>query len=74
MSGDSPDAGRLADFVRERIGPFDGDLALRRIEGGQSNPTWIVDVAGRSRWVLRAKPTGVLLPSAHAIEREFRVM
>ena len=74
MSGDSPDAGRLADFVRERIGPFDGDLALRRIEGGQSNPTWIVDVDGRSRWVLRAKPTGVLLPSAHAIEREFRVM
>jgi aminoglycoside phosphotransferase (APT) family kinase protein len=71
---DALDAARLAAFIRERVGPFDGALALRRIEGGQSNPTWIVDVDGRSRWVMRAKPPGVLLPSAHAIEREFRVM
>jgi aminoglycoside phosphotransferase (APT) family kinase protein len=68
-----PDAGRLAAFVRERVEPFDGALALRRVEGGQSNPTWIVD-AGTRRYVLRSKPAGVLLPSAHAIEREFRVM
>lgn len=72
MTG-QPDAGRLAAFVRERVEPFDGALALRRIEGGQSNPTWIVD-AGARRYVLRSKPAGVLLPSAHAIEREFRVM
>ena len=74
LSSGEPDAARLAAFVRERLGPFDGELALRRIEGGQSNPTWIVDAGGRPRWVLRAKPQGALLPSAHAIEREFRVM
>ena len=68
-----PDAGRLAAFIHEQVEPFDGALAVRRIEGGQSNPTCIVD-AGARRYVLRSKPAGVLLPSAHAIEREFRVM
>ncbi len=65
---------RLAAFVRDRLGPFEGPLEARRIEGGQSNPTWIVHTGGRPRWVLRAKPQGQLLPSAHAIEREFRAM
>ncbi len=68
-----PDAGRLAAFIREQVEPFKGALQLRRIEGGQSNPTWIVD-AGSQRYVLRSKPAGVLLPSAHAIDREFRAM
>ena len=68
------DEARLAAFVRQRIGPFDGALGTRRIEGGQSNPTWIVDAGGRPCWVLRAKPQGQLLPSAHAIEREFRAL
>lgn len=67
------DAARLAAFIRERVGGFAGELALGRVEGGQSNPTWIVD-AGADRYVLRARPAGTLLPSAHAIEREFRVM
>ncbi len=67
------DVGRLAAFVREQVAPFDGALAVRRIEGGQSNPTWIVE-AGARRYVLRSKPAGALLPSAHAIEREYRVM
>ena len=70
----APDAARLAEVVREHVGPFDGALDLRRIEGGQSNPTFIVDLGGVPRLVLRAKPPGTLLPSAHAIEREYRVM
>jgi aminoglycoside phosphotransferase (APT) family kinase protein len=68
------DEARLAAYVREHVGPFDGALAAQRIEGGQSNPTWIVQAGGRPRWVLRAKPQGHLLPSAHAIEREFRAL
>ncbi|SDE04305.1 phosphotransferase family protein [Ruegeria marina] len=50
-----------------------GDLRLERIGGGQSNPTWFVDW-GESRYVLRKKPAGPILPGAHAIEREFRVL
>ncbi len=68
------DDARLAAYVREHVGPFDGELVTQRIEGGQSNPTWIVQAGGRPRWVLRAKPPGQLLPSAHAIEREFRAL
>ncbi|MDP2222724.1 MAG: phosphotransferase family protein [Hydrogenophaga sp.] len=56
----------------------DADLAglqAERISGGQSNPTWRLSSGDRA-WVLRAKPGPVagLLPSAHAIEREFRVL
>lgn len=60
-------------FIRRELGGFDGALRVRRVEGGQSNPTFIVD-AGLQRLVLRRKPPGVLLPSAHAVEREFRVL
>jgi aminoglycoside phosphotransferase (APT) family kinase protein len=67
------DIGRLAEFIRSHIEPFDSDLRVCRIEGGQSNPTYIVD-AGPNRYVLRRKPSGPILPSAHAIEREYRVM
>ncbi|APX90817.1 phosphotransferase family protein [Brevirhabdus pacifica] len=49
------------------------DLGTERIGGGQSNPTWYVDW-GRARMVLRKKPAGPILPGAHAIEREFRVL
>lgn len=44
----------------------------KKIEGGQSNPTYLLEAAG-ARYVLRRKPGGVLLKSAHAVEREFRV-
>jgi aminoglycoside phosphotransferase (APT) family kinase protein len=46
---------------------------VRRFEGGQSNPTYLLDF-GERKLVLRRKPPGSLLPSAHAIEREFRIM
>ncbi|RRH78285.1 phosphotransferase family protein [Falsigemmobacter faecalis] len=48
------------------------DLTLRPISGGQSNPTAFLD-SGARRLVLRGRPSGVLLPSAHAVDREFRV-
>jgi aminoglycoside phosphotransferase (APT) family kinase protein len=50
-----------------------GDIQIERIAGGQSNPTFFVTYPGR-RLVLRKQPPGELLPSAHAIDREYRVM
>ena len=50
-----------------------GDLVVEQYQGGQSNPTYRV-TAGERRYVLRRKPPGKLLPSAHAIDREYRVM
>jgi aminoglycoside phosphotransferase (APT) family kinase protein len=53
---------------------FAGPIDVRQFDGGQSNPTYLLcDAAGR-RYVLRKKPPGALLPSAHLIEREHRVM
>src|SRR5262249_26091617 len=63
----------LATFLRERVAPFEGPLSIAQFEGGQSNPTYRV-TAGHRRYVLRRKPPGKLLPSAHAVDREYRVM
>jgi aminoglycoside phosphotransferase (APT) family kinase protein len=67
------DVAALARYLRREIGPFDGDLAVAQFQGGQSNPTYRIE-AGERRYVLRRKPPGKLLPSAHAVEREYRVM
>ncbi|NQW10466.1 MAG: phosphotransferase [Alphaproteobacteria bacterium] len=48
-------------------------LSLRQFQGGQSNPTFLME-AGEDAYVLRKKPPGALLPSAHMVEREYRVM
>ena len=64
---------RLADWLRSHVADFRGSLRLQPLAGGQSNPTYRVD-AGEHRWVLRRKPPGVLLASAHAVGREYRVM
>jgi len=69
----TPDPARLAAFIRAEVEPFDGELGVRRVEGGQSNPTFIVD-AGARRYVLRRKPAGTILQSAHAVDREYRVL
>jgi aminoglycoside phosphotransferase (APT) family kinase protein len=63
----------LAAWLREHVHPFAGALRIEPLEGGQSNPTFKV-TAGDRRWVIRRKPPGVLLASAHAVEREHRVM
>ena len=49
------------------------DLEIERISGGQSNPTYFIAHGGQ-RMVLRKKPFGPILPGAHAIEREYRVL
>lgn len=59
-------------FARE-VSPDVSGWHVARFRGGQSNPTFLLD-AGARRYVLRRKPAGDLLPSAHAVEREFRVM
>ncbi len=53
--------------------PGPTDVHIQPIRGGQSNPTWFVDW-GEHRLVLRKKPVGDILPGAHAIEREYRVL
>ncbi len=65
----------LAAYLREHIDGFSGELQIERFKGGQSNPTYQLR-AGGQRYVLRTKPAPAakLLPSAHAIDREFRVM
>ena len=67
------DPARLDSFVRERIGGLSGTMQLERISGGQSNPTFFLTYADR-RMVLRKKPPGQTLPSAHAVDREARVL
>jgi aminoglycoside phosphotransferase (APT) family kinase protein len=63
----------LAAYLRTHLPGFADDFALLQFEGGQSNPTYRLESGGQ-RWVLRKKPPGQLLPSAHQIEREYRAM
>ena len=67
------DTAALEAYLRER--GFPGPLAAEQFAGGQSNPTYLI-TGGEGRLVLRAKPgpAAKLLPSAHAVEREFRVI
>lgn len=67
------DEAALAAFLRARVGAFNGAVEVEQFQGGQSNPTYRV-TAGDRRYVLRRKPPGKLLPSAHAVDREYRVM
>lgn len=68
----SLDLTRVADWMRAQgLEPGDA-LTARKFAGGQSNPTYLLRSGARS-WVLRRKPPGKLLKSAHAVEREFRV-
>jgi aminoglycoside phosphotransferase (APT) family kinase protein len=67
------DAARLESWLAAHVPGFAGPLAVRQFKGGQSNPTYLLETPGRS-YVLRRKPPGKLLPSAHAVDREFRVI
>jgi aminoglycoside phosphotransferase (APT) family kinase protein len=66
----------LADYLRQHLPGFAGPLQVAQFKGGQSNPTFLLHTPGAAHptYVLRRKPPGPLLPSAHAIDREFRVM
>lgn len=69
------DVKRLAEHLRTALPGFAGPLAVKQFQGGQSNPTYLLSTPAAS-YVMRSKPGPVakLLPSAHAVEREFRVM
>ena len=67
------DPARLDDFLRAQLPGLQGEMALQAIGGGQSNPTFFVSYGSR-HMVLRKKPAGEVLPSAHAVDREYRVM
>mgnify|MGYP000850339277 FL=1 len=67
------DEAALGAWLSENVDVFDGPLTVRQFRGGQSNPTfWLTD--GKRAFVLRKQPPGKLLPSAHAVDREYRVM
>ena len=69
------DVGALQRWLAQHLEGFAGPLEVSQFKGGQSNPTYLLTTPG-GRWVMRSKPAPVarLLPSAHAIEREYRVM
>jgi aminoglycoside phosphotransferase (APT) family kinase protein len=67
------DAERLAAHLQREVAGFAGPLTVRQFKGGQSNPTYLLETPAR-QYVLRRKPPGKLLPSAHAVDREFRVI
>jgi aminoglycoside phosphotransferase (APT) family kinase protein len=67
------DTVRLEQYLAERIEGFSPPLTVRQFKGGQSNPTYQL-VTPTHKYVLRRKPPGKLLPSAHAVDREFRIL
>jgi aminoglycoside phosphotransferase (APT) family kinase protein len=64
---------RLEGWLAAQVAGFRGPLSVEQFRGGQSNPTFLLR-AGSGRYVLRRKPPGRLLPSAHAVDREYRVI
>ena len=69
----SLDVVKLAGYLEQKLKGFQGPLKATKFAGGQSNPTFLLE-ATSGRYVLRRKPPGTLLGSAHAVDREFRVM
>ncbi len=67
------DEARLADWLAANVEGYGGPLQVRQFKGGQSNPTYQLITPGKT-YVMRRKPPGKLLPSAHAVDREFRVI
>ena len=66
------DEGRLTAYLTAALPGFTGPLTVRQFQGGQSNPTFHLHTPG-AEYVLRKKPPGILLPSAHAVDREYAV-
>lgn len=63
----------LWQYLQQHLDDFSQPSQLRQFQGGQSNPTYLIQTP-RKKFVLRKKPPGKLLPSAHLIEREYRIM
>jgi aminoglycoside phosphotransferase (APT) family kinase protein len=67
------DEARLEQYLENNLEGFRGPAEVRQFSGGQSNPTFLLSTR-EGRYVLRKKPPGKLLPSAHQVEREYRIM
>ncbi|CAE6829048.1 hypothetical protein R69746_06416 [Paraburkholderia aspalathi] len=67
------DVGALARYLEQSINGFSGPVTTQKFSGGQSNPTFLLKAAS-GEYVLRRQPSGPLLKSAHAVDREFRVL
>lgn len=70
---DTLDTDRLTAYLEQHVPGFKGPMSAEKFEGGQSNPTFRIKAAS-GEYVLRRQPPGKLLKSAHAVDREFRVM
>ena len=66
------DAARVTEYLSENVCGFSGPIEVEKFQVGQSNPTFLLKTPAKN-YVLRRKPPGVLLKSAHAVDREFRV-
>ncbi|NCF17580.1 MAG: phosphotransferase [Haliea sp.] len=73
MSTQQLDTDSLGDYLSQQIPGFEAPLSAEKFPGGQSNPTFKLTAGGTS-YVLRRKPPGELLKSAHAVDREYRVI
>lgn len=76
--GDTPDHLKfderaLRAYMDQHVDGFAGPISVEKFKGGQSNPTYLISTP-QKKYVLRRKPPGKLLPSAHAVDREYRVM
>ncbi|KAA0694580.1 phosphotransferase family protein [Halopseudomonas laoshanensis] len=67
------DEARLLSYLNGRLAGAEQGMQVKQFQGGQSNPTYLLTV-GEHRYVLRKKPPGKLLPSAHMVEREYQVI
>jgi aminoglycoside phosphotransferase (APT) family kinase protein len=67
------DETELAAYLEKHIGGFNGPVTIDKFSGGQSNPTFLMTTPNQ-QYVLRCKPGGALLASAHAVDREYRVL
>src|ERR1700741_4600807 len=68
------DVAALERYLSVRIDGFPGPLRIEQFRGGQSNPTFKIATPDERTFVLRRKPPGKLLPSAHAVDREYKVL
>jgi aminoglycoside phosphotransferase (APT) family kinase protein len=71
--GHELDLQRLQAYLQEHLQKFSGPLTVKQFKGGQSNPTYLLQ-SPSGNYVMRRKPPGRLLQSAHAVDREFRVL
>ncbi len=71
--GHELDLARLEEYLAAEVAEFKGPLTVKQFEGGQSNPTFKLQTPAQN-YVLRKQPPGELLPSAHQVDREYRVM